>query len=100
MAADCDSPQISQVRYRGSLKGMLERSNWRLESDLLAFEARTFEYDVQIIVLGSLEPGPKYPTASLFRAREGQFVTRKASAEGVDPVAERQDEAEVDFRTV
>jgi hypothetical protein len=68
---------------------MLERSDWRLESDLLASEARTFEHDVQIIVLGSLEPGPKYPTASLIGAREGQFATRKALADGVDPVASR-----------
>jgi len=76
---------------------MLERSDWRLESDLLASEVRTFEHGVQIIVLGSLEPGPKYPTASLIGACEGRFVTCEALADDVDPVAEGQDEAEVDF---
>jgi hypothetical protein len=79
---------------------MLERSDWRLGHDLLASEARTFQHYVHIIVLRSLEPDPKYPTASLIRAREGQFATRKALADGVDPVAERQDAAEVDFRAV
>ena len=58
------------------------------------------EHDVQIIVLGSLEADPKYPSASFIRAREGQFATRKALADGVDPVAERQDAAEVDFGAV
>jgi hypothetical protein len=80
--------------------GILEGSDWRLGHDLLASEARTFEHDVQIIVLGSLEPGPKYPTANLIRAREGRFATFEALAEDVDPVAERQDEAEVDFSAV
>jgi hypothetical protein len=40
---------------------MLEWSDWRLGHDLLASEARTFQHDVQIIVLGFLEPGPEIP---------------------------------------
>jgi hypothetical protein len=88
LAADCDSSQVSQIRYRGSLKGMLEKSELRGRHEFLASEARRFEPDVQIIVLGSLETGPKYSTASLIRARECQFATRKALADGVDPVAE------------
>ena len=67
---------------------MLEKGDGRLEHDFFASVALTFEHDVQIIVLGSLEPGPKYSTASLIRARECQFATRKALADGVDPVAE------------
>jgi hypothetical protein len=56
---------------------MRVRSDWLLEPDLPASEARTFHHYVQIIVLGSHEPGPKYPTASLIRAREGELATRR-----------------------
>jgi hypothetical protein len=79
---------------------MLEKSDWRLGHDFFASEALTFEVDLQIIALRSLESGPKYPTASLTRAREGQFPACKALSDGVDPVAERRDEAEVDLRAV
>jgi hypothetical protein len=50
---------------------MLEWSDWRLGHNLLASEAHTFRHEVQIIVLGFLEPDPKYPTAYGQRGHEG-----------------------------
>jgi|ERR1700739_136493 hypothetical protein len=99
MAADCDSPQIIQVRYRGSLQGIVERSDWCLGHDLLASEARTFDDDVQIIVSGLLKQA-RNTRLRVSSEREGRFATCKALTDGVDPVAERQYEAEVDFRAV
>ncbi len=55
-----------------NLMERLERSDWRLGHNFFAFTARTFERDVQIIVLGSLEAGTKYLKRQL-RREETKF---------------------------